>query len=118
MVQAASGHDYLQFYGDEIEFRRDFRFPPFYRLAKFTIRHDKEQGAALEAGLMARELAKHARINDIDMELLGPSPAFVAKIRNRFQWQIVMRTQQMERMLVGMPSRPGWVVDIDPESML
>ena len=117
-ILAASKHDYLQFYGDEIAFRQDFRFPPFYRMARFTFRHDKEQGAALEAGLLARELARYARIHDIDMELLGPSPAFIAKIRNRFQWQIVMRTQAMDRMLDGLPTRPGWIVDIDPESML
>jgi primosomal protein N' (replication factor Y) len=117
-IMAASKHDYLQFYGDEIAFRRDFRFPPFFRMARFMIRHDKEQGAALEAGLMARELARHARVNGIDMELLGPTPAFVAKIRNQYQWQIVMRTQAMDRMLEGLPTRPGWAVDIDPESML
>ncbi|HEV2072840.1 MAG TPA: primosomal protein N', partial [Thermomicrobiales bacterium] len=117
-IRAASRHDYQAFYADEITFRQDFRFPPFLRLARFMFRHDKEEGAALEAGLLARELARHARVNDIEMELLGPTPAFVAKIRNQYQWQIVLRSRQMDRMLEGMPMRPGWVVDIDPESML
>lgn len=117
-VIAASKHDYDQFYDDEIRFREQFRFPPFYRLARFMIRSDKEATAAVEAEMMARELARFARANDIEMEMLGPTPAFVAKIRNQYQWQIVMRTTQMDRMLDGMPSRPGWVVDIDPESML
>lgn len=117
-VIAASKHDYDQFYSDEIRFREQFRFPPFYRLARFMIRSDKEATAAVEAEMMARELARFARANDIEMEMLGPTPAFVAKIRNQYQWQIVMRTKEMDRMLDGMPSRPGWVVDIDPESML
>ena len=67
---------------------------------------------------MARALASHAYRNHIEMELLGPSPAFVAKIRNQYQWQIVLRTTQMEDVLTGLPHRQGWVVDIDPESML
>ena len=117
-IQAASRHDYRQFYEDEIAFRRDYRFPPFVRLARFLYRHDKEHAAALEAEMMARELARHARINGVEMELLGPTPAFVAKIRNQYQWQVVMRTTDMEAMLRGLPHRPGWVVDIDPESML
>jgi primosomal protein N' (replication factor Y) (superfamily II helicase) len=117
-ILAASQHDYERFYDDEITFRRDYQFPPFVRLARFVYRHDKEHGAALEAELMARALARHARLNDIEMELLGPTPAFVAKIRNQYQWQVVMRTSDMEGMLDGMPHRPGWVVDIDPESML
>lgn len=117
-IQAASRHDYRQFYEDEITFRRDYQFPPFVRLARFVYRHDKEHGAALEAEMMARALARHARMQGVEMELLGPTPAFVAKIRSQYQWQVVMRTTEMEAMLDGLPHRPGWVVDIDPESML
>ncbi|HVL22881.1 MAG TPA: primosomal protein N' [Thermomicrobiales bacterium] len=117
-ILAAAQHDYERFYEDEVTFRRDYRFPPFVRLARFVVRQDKEQNAALEAEMMARALARHARVNGIEMELLGPTPAFVAKIRNQYQWQIVMRTTDMEGMLDGLPHRPGWVVDIDPESML
>lgn len=117
-VQAASKHDYQRFYADEIGFRERFRFPPMHRLARFVYRADSEQAAALEADAMARELARHAYHHKIEMELLGPSPAFVARIRNQFQWQLVLRTTQMEDVLKDMPRRPGWVVDIDPESML
>jgi primosomal protein N' (replication factor Y) len=117
-ILAASKHDYRQFYDDEILFREEFRFPPFYRMARFVIRQDKEQEAAYEAEMLARDLARYARANDIEMEMLGPTPAFVAKIRNQYQWQIVMRSTQLDAMLEGMPMRPGWVVDIDPESML
>ncbi len=117
-VQTASQHDYQRFYAEEIEFRKRFRFPPLHRLARFVIRADSEEAAALEAGLMARALASHAYRNHIEMELLGPTPAFVAKIRNQYQWQIVLRTTQMDAVLNGLPRRQGWVVDIDPESML
>lgn len=117
-IQAASKHDYERFYAEEIAFRERFRFPPLHRLARFVIRANSQQDAALEAGLMARELSSHAYRNRIEMELLGPSPAFVARIRNQFQWQIVVRTTQMEGLLNDLPRRPGWVIDIDPESML
>lgn len=117
-VQAASKHDYQRFYDEEIGFRERFRFPPMHRLARFVFRADTEDAAALEANTMARELARHAWRNKIEMEILGPSPAFVARIRNQFQWQLVVRTTQMEDVLVDMPRRPGWVIDIDPESML
>lgn len=117
-VQAASQHDYCRFYSEEIAFRERFRFPPMHRLARFIIRADSQQEAALEAGLMSRELARHAYRNRIEMELLGPSPAFVARIRNQFQWQLVVRTTEMEVLLDDLPRRPGWVIDIDPESML
>lgn len=117
-VQAASKHDYDRFYAEEILFRERFRYPPMHRLARFVIRSDSQQDAALEAGLLARALSSHAYRNNIEMELLGPSPAFVARIRNQYQWQVVVRTTQMEELLAELPRRPGWVIDIDPESML
>lgn len=117
-VQAASHHDYGRFYAEEIVFRERFRFPPMHRLARFVYRAESQQNAALEAGLMARELSSHAYRNHIEMELLGPSPAFVARIRSQYQWQLVARTTQMEELLHNLPRRPGWMVDIDPESML
>lgn len=117
-VQAASHHDYHRFYEEEIAFRERYRFPPMHRLARFVHRDESEQAVALEAGLMARELSSHAYRNRIEMELLGPSPAFVARIRNQYQWQLVVRTTQMDELLDDLPRRPGWVIDIDPESML
>lgn len=117
-VRAASKHDFERFYAEEMAFRERFRFPPLHRLARFVHRADTQQGAVLEAGLMARALSSHAYRNHIEMELLGPSPAFVARIRNQYQWQIVVRTTQMEEILKDLPRRPGWVIDIDPESML
>lgn len=117
-VQAASKHDYGRFYAEEITFRERFRFPPMHRLARFVHRADSQEEAALEAGLMARELSSHAYRHRIEMELLGPSPAFVARIRNQYQWQVVVRTTQMEDLLNDLPRRPGWMIDIDPESML
>jgi primosomal protein N' (replication factor Y) len=117
-VQTASQHDYQRFYADEIQFRERFRFPPMHRLARFVYRADTDEAAALEAGLMARALASHGYRNRIEMELLGPSPAFVAKIRGQYQWQLVLRTTQMDAVLRDLPRRQGWAVDIDPESML
>lgn len=117
-VQAASRHDYQRFFDEEIAFRERFRFPPYYRLARCTYRAEDERQAAVEAEMLAREISMYAWRQQLDLEIMGPSPAFVARIRNQFQWQLVVRTQHMDALLEGMPSRPGWMIDIDPESML
>ncbi|MCO5217638.1 MAG: primosomal protein N' [Thermomicrobiales bacterium] len=117
-VQAASQHDYERFYEAEIGFREKFRFPPHYRLARFVYRGDEERETAIEAEMLARALAMHAWKHSLELEILGPTPAFVARIRNQYQWQLIVRTKQMDAFLVDMPIRPGWVIDIDPESML
>ncbi|MDQ3696377.1 MAG: primosomal protein N' [Chloroflexota bacterium] len=117
-IQAASHHDYVAFFAEEIDFRRTHQYPPFTRLARYTFRHEQEAACAAEADEMARALARHARRRGVTMDLLGPSPAFVGRIRGRYQWQIVLRSTRLESLLDGLPARPGWVVDIDPQSLL
>lgn len=117
-IVAAAQHDYDAFYASEIEFREQHQFPPFTRLVRYVVRRDKERQAALEAEEMARLVAKHARRSGADIDILGPTPAFAAKVRGQYQWQFVVRTHEMELLLDGLPTAPGWVVDVDPQSMM
>lgn len=117
-IQAAARHDYAAFYIEEIDFREKHLFPPFVRLARYLYRHENERSAAMEAELMTREIARQARLLDVRLDLLGPTPAFAAKVGGKHQWQVVLRSTELEAMLDDLPIRPGWVVDIDPQSML
>ena len=117
-IQAASRHDYEGFFAEEIDFRRGHRYPPFVRLARYLYRDRSDATCAKAADEMARKLAQHAREHGVPMDLLGPAPAFVSRVRGDYQWQVVLRTPDLEALLDGLPAVPGWVVDIDPQSML
>jgi primosomal protein N' (replication factor Y) len=117
-ILAASRHDYRAFYEEEIDFREHHGFPPFRRLVRYLFRHEKEGTAALEAELMARAIAREARMLGVEIDILGPTPAFAARLRGKYQWQIVLRSHDLEALLDDLPIRPGWVVDVDPQSML
>lgn len=117
-ILAAAQHDYDAFYASEIEFREQHRFPPFTRLIRYVVRHERERQAALEAEKMAREVARHARQTGAEIDILGPTPAFAARVRGQYQWQFVVRTHELEPLLEGLPTAPGWVVDVDPQSMM
>lgn len=117
-IQAAARHDYRAFYDEEIVFREQHRYPPFTRLVRYVIRHEQERQAALEAETMARNVARHARRRQVEIDILGPTPAFAARVRGKYQWQIVVRTRDLESLLEDLPSAPGWVVDVDPQSMI
>lgn len=117
-IQAAARHDYPGFYAEEIDFRHTHRYPPFVRLARFTYRHRNDATCAQAADAMARKLATHAREREASMDLLGPAPAFASRVRGEYQWQVIMRSAEMDTLLDGLPHDPGWVVDIDPQSLL
>jgi primosomal protein N' (replication factor Y) len=117
-IQAASRHDYDAFFAEEIDFRRIHRYPPFVRLARFLYRHKSDEACARAADELARKLARHARERGVAMDLLGPAPAFASRVRGEYQWHVILRAADLEELLTGLPGDPGWVVDIDPQSLL
>ncbi len=119
-IRTAAGHDYAGFYDEEIKFRKRFRYPPFTRLIRFSFRNASEAVCVSEADLMAEQLAQHLRDRGVGGDLLGPAPAFVARIRGEYQWQIVVRASPdgVSRILDDLPVRPGWIVDVDPMNLL
>ena len=117
-IQAAARHDYDVFFSEEIDFRRQHRYPPFVRLARFLYRNRSDAACAKSADQMARKLASHARERGVPMDLLGPAPAFASRVRGEYQWQVILRAPDLELLLDGLPVEPGWIVDIDPQSLL
>jgi primosomal protein N' (replication factor Y) len=117
-IQAASRHDYEQFFAEEIDFRLQHRYPPFVRLARYLYRDRRDEACAIAADAMARKLARHARERGVVMDLLGPAPAFASRVRGDYQWQVILRAVDLESLLDGLPVDPGWIVDVDPQSML
>jgi len=117
-IQAASRHDYDGFFTEEIDFRRQHRYPPFVRLARYLYRNRNDAACAKAADQMARKLARHARERGVSMDLLGPAPAFASRVRGDYQWQVVLRSPDLDSLLDGIPVDPGWTVDIDPQSLL
>jgi primosomal protein N' (replication factor Y) len=117
-IQAASHHDYDGFFVEELDFRRGHRYPPFVRLARYLYRHKSDAACAQAADQMARKLAHHARERGVAMDLLGPAPAFASRVRGDYQWQVILRTPDLEDLLDGLPIDPGWSVDVDPQSLL
>ena len=118
-IQAALGHDYADFYREELDFRRRHRYPPFSRLARFVYRHADEAACEREGHRFARQIAlaaEHAGVADLD--IMGPTPCFAAKVRDLYQWQVIVRSGTLDAALHHLPIPHGWQVDVDPVSML
>ena len=53
-----------------------------------------------------------------DTTIIGPSPMFFNKVRGRFRWQIILRSPDPTVVLADLQLPQGWIVDIDPISLL
>jgi primosomal protein N' (replication factor Y) len=118
-IQAASRHDFEGFYQQEVEFRRQQRYPPFSRLVRLMYVHRNAAQAQEEAGRMHRLLSnKIARLGLPEIDLLGPAPAFVSRLRGQYRWQIIVRGRDPHELLEDLPLPLGGRVDVDPASLL
>ena len=52
------------------------------------------------------------------LSLVGPAPAFIHRLRGRFRWQLILRGDEPSVLLSQIPVPKGWVMDIDPVSLL
>lgn len=111
------------FYAAELAERRAMRFPPFSELVKLTFRHRDSRTAETEAAALAKRLAAViAKANAGErVTLLGPAPAFIAKEKGRYVWNVIIQSRltslKARNMLLSfVPS--NWIVDVHPESIL
>jgi primosomal protein N' (replication factor Y) len=116
-IRAAADHDYAAFYEHEIELRKSFGYPPFRRLARLLYRHFSESTAQAEADRLAARLRHHIAADHAQADWIGPVPCFFRRRRGEYRWQIILRVAHPER-LIPEELPQGWIVDIDPVSLL
>jgi primosomal protein N' (replication factor Y) len=118
-IRAASRQDYRAFYEEELAFRERHGYPPFRRLVRLLVRHRDEVAGQLAAAEVAERLRAQAAAHGAgDCEVLGPTPAFVSRIRGFYQWQLLVRGADGPRIVAEVPLHGGWVIDVDPVSLL
>nr|WP_325215034.1 primosomal protein N' [uncultured Oscillibacter sp.] len=86
VIQCAARQDYGRFYESEIRMRRLRRLPPFADLFTITL-SGVEEGAVLRAAIAVRDTLRR-RFGD--SEVLGPAPAPVLKVNNRYRYRVLL----------------------------
>jgi primosomal protein N' (replication factor Y) len=118
-IEAAARHDYHALYEQEIAFRRRLGYPPFGRLVHLTFAHTGADYARNQAALMARRLREQReRLALPNLDILGPAPAFVPRIRGRWRWNVILRGTDPAALLRDQLLPRGWSADVDPASLL
>ena len=117
-IQAAAGHDYAAFYRQELEFRRQLKYPPFTRLVRLEYRHAQAKTAETAAGALAGQIRAWLLSEDRHgTDLIGPVPCFFARQNGLYRWQIILRGPDPVSLLNGR-ALADWRVEVDPLSLL
>ena len=114
-IRHARYHDYRGFYREELEIRRTYRFPPFGELIVATYGHRDEARAEREVKSAAEHLSATIAVLKLgDIEVLGPSPAFVYRLKDEFRFEVTLKGADLHRVADALPRGRGWSLDVDP----
>ena len=125
-IQCAINHDSTDFYRQELEFRREAGYPPFAHLAALALSGASEQGVELRAEAAAALLLRIKKELSLRVELLGPAPAPLYRLRGRFRRRILLKSASradLRHLISAWTNRrePATAVrefiDIDPVDM-
>jgi primosomal protein N' (replication factor Y) (superfamily II helicase) len=127
-ILAACQHDYLRFVERELADRRDLGYAPFGRLAAVRIDHGDESRARHAAETLAGFANEQEGVRSGHVELLGPAPAPIERLRGRFRYRLFLRARErppLRRVAIAVLARieeglggARASVDIDPVAML
>ena len=111
----AKKHDYLGFYKQDIENRKELGYPPFDHLIKLMYNDKNADAAEKEAHRMTDSIKM---LFSGSINVIGPSPSFKPKMANKFRWQIILKVEGKEVLTVTKKLitllEDNWVADVDP----
>lgn len=120
-IRAVMEHDPASYEESELEFRRQFGYPPFARVASVLVRdRDQNRARALAAELgrvVEHKRGPHVRVN-------GPAPAPLERLRGAWRFQLLLRSSnagELRRVLEAIDSAAHGgrvVIDVDPQNLL
>ncbi|HEX7089029.1 MAG TPA: primosomal protein N' [Longimicrobiales bacterium] len=96
-IRAALAHDYKGFAARELDERREPRYPPHRRLANVVVSGTQEvavQEAADRAATWVRAFIRRELRGQV--EATGPAPCPIDRIRGRWRWHFLLRSQRAE----------------------
>lgn len=137
VIEAVQRHNYALFLQDELEQRSPLHYPPFSQLVLLRLSsldlHTVQQ-TATQMGEYLRSTLNHSP-EEYDpccdarefVEILGPAPAPILRVADRYRWQILLKVSldvalnrsvaswlSVEELRSICPKGVGLTIDVDP----
>ncbi|MCX8512116.1 MAG: primosomal protein N' [Chthoniobacteraceae bacterium] len=94
-IQFSRHHDFEGFWEQEIDFRRQWNYPPFTHLVLLSIRSPHQGRGELSAQTLAKRIAEDAPPGLI---LSEATPAPLEKSHGQFRFHLMLRTKSVPRL--------------------
>lgn len=99
VISMAAAQDYEKYFESEITIRRAMLYPPFADICMVGFVSDSHVGVIKSSNDFMKRLVKRAKSDygDLPLRILGPSPASIAKISNKYRFKIIVKCRNDKR---------------------
>lgn len=99
VISMAAAQDYEKFYNSEIAIRKAMLYPPFADICMVGFVSDNHLGVIKSSNDFMKRLVDRAKLNysELPLRILGPSPAQVAKVSNKYRFKIIIKCRNDKR---------------------
>ena len=112
-IQQVTNNDYSGMYNEQLYERKNFQYPPFFKLIKLTIKH-RDFDKLKEGSMWLYEVLKQ----HLQMPVLGPEEPSISRIRNEYIRTILIKMpsnsavgstkKQLQKMLNSFEAVPQY----------
>lgn len=127
-ILTAKEQDYVKFFREEIKYREIFKYPPFAHLMNIVVSGEDEgkvKNTCANTYLACQKVINKLQVKSYN-KILGPAPAPISKINNRYRWQVIVKSEEREVLEeiaeyvqnMKYPKDIRVAVDIDPLNIM
>lgn len=119
VIQAVQRQAYEPFVEAELQQREALRYPPYGRLV--LMRFSGMNAVAVQKA--AERIAEALRNSQVG-EVLGPAPASILRVAQRYRWQVLLKLTEDQEVLNFddlrslCPSSVSFTIDVDPMNLM
>ena len=99
VISMAAAQDYERFYNNEIKIRQAMLYPPFADICMVGFVSDNHISVLKSSNEFMKRLVDKAKASysDIPLRVLGPSPASIAKVSNKYRFKLIVKCRNSRR---------------------
>ena len=91
-ITSAATQEYDQFFRIESQYRKNNGYPPYSKMIRLVNQNTNESKALEESKKITTLFLQERDKSDLsDIDVIGPTPAFPARVRGHYRWQIILR---------------------------
>lgn len=122
--QLVQDEDFESFYQDEMAYRLALGYPPFSHLVKLLFSGPLEHLVKEEADFTRTLIEEMTGEMGEDIDVLGPAPCIRHKIKNRYRYQILLKSSRLDlmrditRYIIDRRLTPRVRLDVDVDPLI